>query len=101
MPPRRQGRQGGKTKTSIMRARTDFCCCLSWRPWRLGGYSFLLAFGRLALKHPQHAIGDHEATDDVGRGTKHSGESEDRADSVVACPGSNNGADQRNARDGI
>ena len=39
----------------------------------------LFRWRRLALEHPQHAVGENEAADDVSRRTDHRDESEDRA----------------------
>src|SRR6266508_6650908 len=44
---------------------------------------------RLALKHLEHAIGNHKSANDVGSGTKHGGETENSADRVVVCARSN------------
>ena len=53
---------------------------------RLLVFLFLL-WRRLALEHPQHAVSENEAADDVSRRTDYRDESEDRAHGGVvrAC----------------
>ena len=62
------------------------------------GLAAAVTFG---LEHPQHAVGDEKAADDVGGGAGHGDEAEERAEPVVLLAGDNQRADQRDAGKGV
>jgi hypothetical protein len=52
--------------------------------------------GLVGLEHPQHAIGDQKAADDVGRGREQGNRAENADAQRVVAAGDENGADHGN-----